>query len=708
MRHSLSLAALPCWACLAFPAALAQPVATELEEESYPTVITPARLRQSLADVPASVTVITGETLRQYGIRNVPDALRLVPGMAVTHATGPDYRINYHGTNMLSPRRMNVLVDGISVYRPAFSEVIWSQLPLVVEDIDRLEVTRGPNSAAYGPNSMLAVVNIITRHPRDVDRAFGAITAGSRSETELTARGAFNLGASSVSVTAHRRRDSGFDRLTQDPAGHDGFSRSMVSLRSETPLSAQRSLGLRASVVDGVAQVPYADDYQVSYPDRRFRDWYLGGTLTTQLSPHHDFVVRFDHASQRDRQDWRTCAPTVTLLPELFSLWRANPSYVDALLRGALPSGGSSRDDALAAAAVVAIRALGPRAMAPTCVTANQDTRQWRSDLELQSTYVVSERLRFVAGGGLRHQGGQSETYLGGRLSSRLRWLFGNLEWRPINALTANLGGYYEYNSQSPASFSPRGALNFRLDPAQTVRFVVSKGTRSPDIQEQRTNWSYTFADADPPLANSGITRFYQSRTGPGDLVSERLTSAEVGYLLNLQPAGLLLDVRVFRERLTRLISERTNLAGAEPTNTGAVTLRGAEMQAQWAVTPDASVFLNYAYLDNLGATNALERSQYSRHSGSIGGTRDFGGGWRASLAYFGASGDGLSESRYGRLDLTVTKSGRAGSGAWSTTIGLRRLDDTSASYANGDASLLANQLNDRLQTFVQFTMRLP
>jgi iron complex outermembrane receptor protein len=174
-------------------------------------VITPARLRQSLADVPASVSIITGETLRQYGIRSVAEALRLVPGMAVTHAVGPDYRINYHGTNMLSPRRMNVLIDGISVYRPAFSEVIWTQLPVVVEDIDRIEVTRGPNSAAYGPNSMLAVINIITRNPRDVDRAFGAVTLGSRSASEITARAAVTLGPSSVSLTASRARDRGYD-----------------------------------------------------------------------------------------------------------------------------------------------------------------------------------------------------------------------------------------------------------------------------------------------------------------------------------------------------------------------------------------------------------------------------------------------------------------------------------------------------------------
>src|SRR3954468_22745407 len=74
----------------------------------YPVVLTPTRLRQSLADVPASVTIITAEMMLHYGITSVPDALRLVPGMAVLQAPGNDYRVNYHGTNILDPHRMNV------------------------------------------------------------------------------------------------------------------------------------------------------------------------------------------------------------------------------------------------------------------------------------------------------------------------------------------------------------------------------------------------------------------------------------------------------------------------------------------------------------------------------------------------------------------------------------------------------------------------
>jgi iron complex outermembrane recepter protein len=691
-------------------AAYAQSSSAPLDpsDTDYPVVITPARLRQSLADVPAGVSVITGQTLRQYGIRSVPEALRLVPGMAVTHASGPDYRINYHGTNMLSPRRMNVLIDGISVYRPAFSEVIWSQLPVVVEDIDRIEVTRGPNSAAYGPNSMLAVVNIITRQPADVDRAYGAFTVGSPTSIEATARVAFGLGPSSFSITAQRSRYGGYDELAQDRGGHDTLTRRLIDVRSRTPISPVDSVAIRAAIIQGTSDVAFADDFQLSFPDRRYTDGYFGASWTRQFAADHELRVRLDHASQRDRQSWRTCPPTLALLPEMFNLWQANPAYANAVLAGVQPSGGTPSDDALAALAVTAIRGLGARALAPTCVTPNQDTLQFRTDLELQDTFVVSDHLRFVAGAGARQQGGDSQTYLGGRKTSNLRWIFGNVEAHPRPWLTLNVGGYYENTSLSPSTFSPRLAANLHVTSGQTLRLALSKGSRSPDIQEQKTNWTYTFNDVTPPLNGTPVARFYQSRVGPGNLVSERIKSVEFGYLVNVQRYGLLTDLKVFRDELSDLISERTNLAGSPPTNEGGITLRGAEAQASLTLSSRWSALVSYAYLDNSGSTKPLERSQYSRHSGSIGLSSDLGSGWRTSVAYFGASGDGLAESRYGRLDLTLLKSGRIDEMDWTATIGLRRLDNPAVSYATGDTSRWDSRFDDRLQCFAQISLRLP
>ena len=98
MRQTL-LALAPCLVLMTTTHVRADATGADLLEPDYPVVITPTRLVQSLADVPASVTVITAETIERFAIRSIPEALRLVPGMSVVRATGLDYQISYHGTN---------------------------------------------------------------------------------------------------------------------------------------------------------------------------------------------------------------------------------------------------------------------------------------------------------------------------------------------------------------------------------------------------------------------------------------------------------------------------------------------------------------------------------------------------------------------------------------------------------------------------------
>ena len=207
-------------------------------DSEFPVVLTPTRLRQSVADVPASVTIITSEMISNYAIRSVPDALRFVPGMAVTQVSGYDYRINYHGTNILSPRRMNVLVDGISVYRPAFARVDWNVLPISMEDIDRIEVTRGPDSASYGANSMLAVINIISKHPSEASGITTKVVVGTdNSNVEMLRYGGKLNESTTYRLTLEHSADNGFDTIANDVSAHDSSSLNKLSFSSVTELN---------------------------------------------------------------------------------------------------------------------------------------------------------------------------------------------------------------------------------------------------------------------------------------------------------------------------------------------------------------------------------------------------------------------------------------------------------------------------------------
>ena len=109
------------------------------------------------------MTVIDREMIKASGFRTVPELMRLVPGMYVGFADANRPVVSLHGSADEYAHRMQILIDGRSVYLPPFGGVSWADLPLQIEDIERIEVVRGPSSASHGTNSFYGVINIITR-----------------------------------------------------------------------------------------------------------------------------------------------------------------------------------------------------------------------------------------------------------------------------------------------------------------------------------------------------------------------------------------------------------------------------------------------------------------------------------------------------------------------------------------------------------------
>lgn len=674
-------------------------VATRLPADQ---IITATRLRQSLRDVPASVTIITRDDLRRLGITNVMEALRLVPGMQVTQVTGNDWRINYHGTNILVPRRLNVLIDGVSVYRPAFARVDWAQLPVAIDDIERIEVVRGPNSAAYGPNSLQGIVNIITLHPADTPRATGRLGAGTDESYTALARVAGTLGPTTARLSVSYDEDRGYGLLSRVETPHDSTRMARVDLSSATALGAYGSLGVTLRGTGGLKEVPFADAAQRSFPNQDVRDSYLGVTWNDAAQGAHAWQVRLSAADMRIRQEWRSCPPAATLLPELFDMWRSNPAYARAILAGRVPTGGTPVDNALALRAISALRALGPAARVPICSTPNQNQDEQRYDLEIQDTLVATPATRFVFGLGLRHDTGASDTFTAGRVANRSYRLFGTAQYELQPGLSVHAGAYFEGDHHNGQSVSPRAALTYRATRYTSWRFAHSQGTRSPDMLEQRAFWTYPVDDFSPPLNGSTTGRFYQSAVATGGLKPERVQATEIAWLYEGEQRARL-DVRVFNERLTDLISEKLQLSDFRPTNDGAVTLRGAELASSAALTAGLRVDLTYAYLDNLNPTNLTERTQYSRHSGFVSLSANLGA-YEGALAFYGATGDGLGQSDYGRLDLRLAHSVRAWGIRWSAAVLLQHYTVARTTYFRDFNDTLISTRTDRTRMLLTVT----
>ena len=208
----------------------------QLLNDQLPVVLTPARLKQNRSEVPASVSVIDRKMITASGIRRIPELFRLIPGTAVGARDGWNHVVSYHGTNYRDSRRMQVLIDGRSIYQAGLATVNWNDIPLAIEDIERIEIVRGPSTASYGANAFLGVINIISRHPADSDRWKLMARRGSGNTEDYLLSHAGQFAKGEFRITAHSRRDDGFDKNADGEDRRDSDNSDTANLRYEKNL----------------------------------------------------------------------------------------------------------------------------------------------------------------------------------------------------------------------------------------------------------------------------------------------------------------------------------------------------------------------------------------------------------------------------------------------------------------------------------------
>ncbi len=138
-----------------------------LEELMEISVTSASRREERLSNTAAAIDVITADEIRRSGATTIPDALRLATGLHVARYDSRTWAISARGFNITSANKMQVLMDGRSLYTPLYSGVFWDVQDYPLEDIDRIEVIRGPGAALWGANAVNGVINIITKSARE-------------------------------------------------------------------------------------------------------------------------------------------------------------------------------------------------------------------------------------------------------------------------------------------------------------------------------------------------------------------------------------------------------------------------------------------------------------------------------------------------------------------------------------------------------------
>lgn len=152
------------------------------------------RKAQQRSKAPAAVFVLTGDDIRRSGATSIPEALQWVPGLNVFHIDGRYWAISVRGSSRLWADKILVMIDGRSLYTPFFGGVMWENLDIPMENIEQIEVVRGPGAVMWGPNAVNGVINIITKRARLTKGAEVSVASGNELHGSVMARYGASVG----------------------------------------------------------------------------------------------------------------------------------------------------------------------------------------------------------------------------------------------------------------------------------------------------------------------------------------------------------------------------------------------------------------------------------------------------------------------------------------------------------------------------------
>ncbi len=560
---------------------------TELDYlESVPVVLSATRLSQPIDAAPAAITVITKKMIDASGAQEIGDLLRLVPGFQVGYFNGIAMSLTYHGFSGNYDRRLQVLIDGRSVYMPMLSTVEWLSLPVDISEIEKIEVIRSSNTPVFGANSFKGVINIITRKPfqdagfsvqatvgsHDVGRSKNLVEKGEwRAATDTIAskktilRFANSLNKLDFRVTLGYQEDPGFDEVED--------SKSLSILRFvggyQTSINDRLDiqLGIREGNMDTFADGSSGDPHRT----KKIESSYQSLGWTSALNSDDELSLRIYHNYYKQDDQFTALYWDIIGNPPLEALPIEISSVVNQEVQLGIYHGIAER-----------------------------------FDVEFQYTKKIFQNLRSVVSTGARIDRLKSKYLLSkeGYVSDRSARAAVNLEWYIRDWLVMNSGLMVERNDQIGVYYSPRIALNSKFSNSHIFRVSATHALRTPSILENHLYLGCCQVDGNPP----GIPVHISA----GDLAPEKLDSIEFGYIYLPSLWGLTFDVKMFWENIADGILESSNESVfGNPwvwgNNTKAETY-GIESQISYQAGSKFLLHLGHSYLD----TNAKWHKKFN------------------------------------------------------------------------------------------------
>jgi iron complex outermembrane receptor protein len=621
-----------------------------LEDLMSIEVTSVSKKEQTTSQAAGAIFVISREDIAHSGALNVPDLLRMVPGLDVAQIDAGNWAISARGFNGQYSNKLLVLIDGRAVYSPIFAGVFWDAQNIPLDTIDRIEVIRGPGAAVWGSNAVNGVINIITLSAGETQGGYVAGGAGDAGTGPEVVR----YGGTIRKLGAYRMYAEGFHTNTLPTLagldGHDDWRLVQGGFRADTKLSAIDSLTTEGEAYEGnageIAFVPVSlmppENANEALRDR-YSGWNLLAKWKRSISPGSETSLQV---------------------------------YVDRTARG------------------------------DSTYNIGLDT----FDIDFQHHIVLGTRQDVVWGLGYRLYEDDVPPTL--RISatpeSRHTRLFSSFLQDEIAVLPdrvyLSLSARIEHNDYTGFIFQPSARLVWTPDGRNSIWSAVSHADRTPARSD--TDFRVNF-EALPGSPETGNLPMLVSLFGNPNQRNEQLMAFETGYRTTLT-SRLSLDSTVFYNRYHDLASLEPGATRIE-TNPEPIHLlipesfgnslfgetHGIETFANWKVS--RSWTLNPGYTFFAIHLHEFAGSQDGSIPGTQGGTPDHQAQLRSSVslpwnlqwdaaAYFVNRLPAQSIPSYTRLDTGLTW--RAGERVSLSVVGQNLLKDLHPEYSGPDSTV--------------------
>ena len=688
---------------IALVLALSTTIASAAEDafSDMPVVLSDNRLEQTPSRSPVAISSIDRDLIEASGARTIPEALRLIPGVVVGHSVNdfgdkPLLVVAYHGHSDQFSRQMNVLIDGRSIYDPLLGGVNWYNIPIAIDDIERIEVTRGPNASTYGSNSFQAVINIITRHASEDQGHFFKVNVGIHDIFDATYRFGGNHDDLDYRLTFATVNDDGQDRADGNNADDD-VSSGLFDYRLDYQANTKNHITYQGSFGKTTQQAE-AGKREPIKPKRDIWDTnahqYLRWDST--LSSAQSFVVKYFF------------------------------NYLD------------EQDDFIS-------RTINIPPVDPFTFPVMQSYTSQRHNLEFTHFIRPRDDTWLTWGISGQHDRINSDFYFrsSGRVKRTTLRLFGNYVFDINSRNTIDLGVLIEKSDGTGTDYSPRIAYLHHFNNRHTVRVGASQAVRTPFLFEQDADVAFT---SDATLGNGAVpvTLHDQLYFPQNDLVTEKITSVELGYYGRFLENRMLFNTRIFQDMLEDLIDapevpdptglDNVNGEAFVFDNLHATTVRGIELEVDYRSERNLRVVASGAILDissddpvRIGKSREFEESAPD-HSFSLLTIKDFNEKYSGSIGFYyvgdmawldanhnnscedggmPSSGCGFRNTQgYRKLDLRLVRNFSFGEEHASIAINLQNILEDYSDYDKFPSSL-APAVEQNLTAYIQFKLQI-